>query len=326
MADNKKNLIISELETMEQGDIIRGEKFSALAYRKVINGLRPLEAIRTIADIEGIKGIGVKIKAKIQEILDTGGLKAAAETRVELKMDLYNQLLRVHGIGPVKARELVAAGVTSIEDLRTKTRLLNDVQVMGLKYYEDILQRIPREEMLAHEKWLKAALPSECQGDIVGSFRRQAATSGDIDMLITIPDVDAKPAAQKKVFHDYVEKLRRSGYIKDILALGDKKCMAVVKLCETAKARRLDLLLTPYKEYAYAVLYFTGSDTFNVAFRSHALTRGYTLNEHILKPLAADAVAAPFMPDEQAIFEFLRLQYVEPAARVGETAVTKISE
>ena len=160
MAD-KKNLIIGELETMEQGDIIRGEKFSALAYRRVINGLRPLEAIRTIADIEGIKGIGLKIKAKIQEILDTGRLEAAARTRSELKMDLYDQILRVHGIGPVKARELVTAGVTSIEDLRTKTRLLNDVQVMGLKYYEDILLRIPREEMLAHEKWLKAALPAE---------------------------------------------------------------------------------------------------------------------------------------------------------------------
>ena len=192
MAD-KKNLIIGELETMEQGDIIRGEKFSALAYRRVINGLRPLEAIRTIADIEGIKGIGLKIKAKIQEILDTGRLEAAARTRSELKMDLYDQILGVHGIGPVKARELVAAGVTSIEDLRTKTRLLNDVQVMGLKYYEDILLRIPREEMLAHEKWLKAALPAECQGDIVGSFRRQAETSGDIDMLITIPKHHESP-------------------------------------------------------------------------------------------------------------------------------------
>jgi DNA polymerase/3'-5' exonuclease PolX len=118
MAD-KKNLIIGELETMEQGDIIRGEKFSALAYRKVINGLRPLQEIRTLADIEGIKGIGVKIKAKIQEILDTGRLEAATRTRTELKMDLYDQLLGVHGIGPVKARELVAAGVMSIEDLRT---------------------------------------------------------------------------------------------------------------------------------------------------------------------------------------------------------------
>ena len=326
MADNMKNLIICELETMEQGDIIRGEKFSALAYRKVINALRPLSQISTIEDVAGIKGIGIKIKAKIQEILDTGRLEAATRTRTELKMDLYNQLLRVHGIGPVKARELVAAGVTSIEDLRTKTRLLNDVQVMGLKYYEDILQRIPRDEMLAHEKWLRAALPAECQGEIVGSFRRQAETSGDIDMLITIPDMDVKPVTQKKVFHDYVEKLRRSGYIKDILAFGDKKCMAVVKLSETTKARRLDLLLTPYKEYAYAVLYFTGSDIFNVAFRSHALTRGYTLNEHTLKPLAGNVPAVPFMQDEQAIFEFLRLRYVEPVDRVNERAVTKISE
>lgn len=325
MAD-KKQLIIGELETMRQGDVIRGEKFSALAYLKVIKHLQTLPAIHTIADCEGTKGMGAKIKAKIEEILETGVLAAATRTRTELKMDVYDQLLKVHGVGPVKARELVTEGVTSIADLRTKTRLLNDVQVMGLKYYEDILERIPREEMLAHEKWLKAALPTECQGEIVGSFRRQAATSGDIDMLITLPDTDAKPAAQKKVFHLYIEKLRKSGYIKDILALGDKKCMAVVKLGEGQKARRLDLLLTPFSEYAYAVLYFTGSDTFNVAFRRHATELGYTLNEHILKPLAAGVATVPFMPDEGAIFEFLRLKYVEPAARLGEKSVSKISE
>jgi hypothetical protein len=32
------------------------------------------------------------------------------------------------------------------------------------------------------------------------------------------------------------------------------------------------------------------------------------------------------MPDEQAIFDFLRLVYIEPVNRVGEKAVTKISE
>jgi hypothetical protein len=32
------------------------------------------------------------------------------------------------------------------------------------------------------------------------------------------------------------------------------------------------------------------------------------------------------MSDEGAIFEFLRLKYVEPAARLGEKSVSKISE
>ena len=45
-------------------------------------------------------------------------------------------------------------------------------------------------------------------------------------------------------------------------------------------ARRIDLLYSPPKEYAFAILYFTGSQEFNTVMRQHALDMGYTLNEH----------------------------------------------
>jgi len=213
-------------------------------------------------------------------------------------------------------------GIKSIADLRANQQLLNDVQKMGLKYYEDILERIPRAEMVRHNRFLETSLPAGMTGIVVGSFRRLAETSGDIDMLITFSQ-EVKPAQQKKLFSDYVETLKRTGYIQDILALGPKKCMAVVSLSSTEKSRRLDLLVTPKEEYAYSILYFTGSDTFNVAFRKHALSKGYTLNEHALTPTGT-AAQPPFMPTEESIFTFLGLKYIEPQFRKGEENIVAL--
>jgi len=317
---DKKDLIITALDTMRQGDLIRGEKFSALAYAKVIKALKGMPGpVTAAADVDGVKGVGPKIKLKIEEILTTGSLQSAERTKKELKMDIYDALLKVHGVGPVKAKELVAAGITSIEDLRARPELLNDVQRMGLKYYEAILERIPRQEMIQHETFLKSLMPPRTEGTIVGSYRRLAESSGDIDMLLR---TEGTAKQQKETFRGLIGVLTDKKYILDILALGEKKCMAVVALPD-GKARRLDLLFTPQAEYAYSILYFTGSDAFNVAFRSHALTRGYTLNEHTLKPTAEKPLPPPMLTEE-AIFTFLGLHYVAPENRKGAESLVKV--
>jgi DNA polymerase beta len=320
-----KDQIIAALEIMEKGDRIRGERFSANAYAKAIKGIKGLLIpILSVEDVKGIPGVGSKIQAKVKEILETGSLQAAERTKRELQLDIYDALLKVHGIGPVKAQQLVKEhGIKSIQDLRANQNLLNDVQKMGLKYYEDINERIPRLEMLEHNRLLQEGLPRTSRGLVVGSFRRMAETSGDIDMLITF-DQEVSQAAQKRMFMEYVEKLKAAGYIQDILAKGPKKCMAVVRLKPEAKARRLDLLITPNKEYSYAVLYFTGSDAFNVAFRRHALSRGYTLNEHTLTPTREGVPEPPFMDSENAIFRFLGLEYVAPQNRKGEQNINVV--
>ena len=105
-----------------------------------------------------------------------------------------------------------------------------------------------------------------------------------------------------------------------MLALGEKKCMAVVAL-PGGKARRLDLLVTPTAEFPYSILYFTGSDVFNTSFRAHCLSRGYTLNEHALKPIRDDVAPVPLMKTEEDIFRFMGVKYVAPELR-ATTAVS----
>jgi DNA polymerase beta len=326
-AADYKPIIIEALDTLRKRDVANKELFKARAYAKVIGELKAHPApITSYEDVASIAGIGDKISKKIKEILETGGLRAAELAKEKYNIAALDEFQNIYGVGPAKATSLVEAGFTSIAELReaikTTPKLLNDKQKIGLKYYEDLLERITREEMMEHEDILHSRLPHTMEDytcELVGSFRRQAETSGDIDVLIRIPH-DTTEEETASNLSEYVKILQDFGYIEEVLALGDKKCMAICRMYG-GKARRLDLLMTPDHEYATALLYFTGSDRFNVAFRQHALNRGYTLNEHALKPLTAASKPPPYFATENDIFRFLGLRYVEPSQRVDNNQI-----
>jgi DNA polymerase lambda len=53
----------------------------------------------------------------------------------------------VWGIGPRNAVTLYGKGMRTIDDLIKNQNLLTNMQKIGLKYYEDFLKRIPRDEV-----------------------------------------------------------------------------------------------------------------------------------------------------------------------------------
>ncbi len=89
----------------------------------------------------------------------------------------------IYGVGPKKAKELVDKHkVSTIKELREKQgELLNDVQKKGLKYYEDILKKIPRKEIDTYKSTLNTLFSQVNDGsssfEIVGSYRREAKKS-----------------------------------------------------------------------------------------------------------------------------------------------------
>jgi len=289
-------VIIDALEILRKRDVANKEVFSARAYAKVISQLHD-KKIESYEDLKDVTGIGKKIEQKIKEILETGSLVAAEKVKECYNMEALDAFQKIYGVGPTKASEIIKKGIITIEQLRENQNLLNDKQKIGLQYYEDLLERIPRSEMEKHEAILKGVIP---EMELVGSFRRGAESSGDIDVLI------------KGDLTRYVKTLKDMGYIKEILALGKHKCMAISKI---GKARRLDILLA--EDYPYALLYFTGSDKFNIAFRQYALTKGYTLNEHSFTPKVS-------LKTEKDIFTFLGLRYIEPSKRVDANQIIPI--
>jgi len=275
-----------------------------------------------ITDIEVLRnasGIGKTIFSVLQRFVKYGRVELengiVIDPSVAIEPTLLDIFTGIYGVGPKKAEMLVAAGVTCIADLREKQgELLNSVQRIGLKYYEDILLRIPRAEIELYEDlYLRHMKKHGLTGEIVGSYRRGAATSGDIDVILTGKNVNA--------FAEFVSGLSgSSGHILHILVQGSSKCLVIARIAEGCPARRVDFLFTNPDEYAFAILYFTGSKGFNTAMRAHALKMGYSMNEHALK----GAPTGLQFHDERDIFDFLGLVYVKPENRVDGSAIVVI--
>ena len=305
--------LIAPLTVLHDDNVRKGERFKARAYKKALESLAaaPAGSLKSLADLAALPGWGEKLVAKADEWIRTGHIGAAdavktdgASADVAASIALFTG---VAGVGPVKARELAEThGLRSIDALRARApELLNAKQLIGLRYYDDFLQRIPRKEMDAHVALVTGVMQKTPYAfEVVGSYRRGAASSGDIDVLVCAPS-SPSPLAQ------IISELQQ--YLSDTLAQGDKKYMGVCRLKRYKTHRRFDMLVTPPEEYPFALLYFTGSGEFNVEMRQHAITRGYSLSEHGLK--ADKEPAVPTLHTERDIFDFLGLAWVEPCDR-----------
>lgn len=311
-----KARIISELTVLQKNEKDQKNPFKARAYGKVIDGLKVYNgALNSVNDLSAVPGIGKSIKEKITEIITTGQLAAAQVIRHDPKALALTALSNVYGIGPTKAKKLIAAGITTITELRQKAdEELNDKQRIGLKYYEDLLERIPRAEMLQHKAVLDRVLSNPTFGieehSIVGSFRREAQNSGDIDLLVKFPTT-MSAAEQGRKFKAVIAELQKEVYVIETLAAGPKKFMGICRVAADMKARRLDILVTPVSEYPFSLLYFTGSQEHNIMMRKRALDIKYSLNEHGFTPVPPNKV----FKTEKDIFDFLSMEYKEPNDR-----------
>jgi NAD-dependent DNA ligase len=93
------------------------------------------------------------------------------------------------------------------------------------------------------------------------------------------------------------------------------------------RARRVDFMFASPSEYPFAILYFTGSKTFNTVMRQRALELGYTMNEHGFHHMTSGNKGAKFVgdfPDERSIFKFLGMEYREPSDRKDTRSVKLI--
>lgn len=313
-----KPAIISHLELLRKKEVANKEVWKAKAYAKVIKTLKELhQPINSFEDVQALPGVGDKISKKIREIIETGSLKQTNGLKDDIGLKAIDQLMQIHGIGAVKARELVLEkNIVSIEQLEEKKdHVLNDKQKLGLKYFKDMQQRIPRTEMDKHCNYITntiANISKELRVMVAGSYRRGARDSGDVDVLVSCPFDYDPPAHVLKTISD---KMIADKYISDVLAIGDKKCFVVSKLKYHRTYRRVDLMFTRPEEFPFAVLYFTGSQSFNILMRTHALQKGYSLNEYGLKNIKTGDLVDCRFDSEEDIFKFLDLEFVKPDQR-----------
>jgi DNA polymerase/3'-5' exonuclease PolX len=160
MTESYNHLIIENLEILYEYELISGNNFKAAAYKKFLTNIKESDIeIKSIEDVKTIDGAGKSILDKISELIKTNKLQAVEELLKDSKYVLGKQLLNIYGIGPAKIKELLES-ISSIDELKLEKNkhLLNDKQQIGLKYYDDLLERIPIAEAKKHNTVIKRAL------------------------------------------------------------------------------------------------------------------------------------------------------------------------
>ncbi|KAH7414324.1 hypothetical protein DE146DRAFT_31904 [Phaeosphaeria sp. MPI-PUGE-AT-0046c] len=308
------------------------DTWRTLAYRKGIATLKKQTTkIITSEQAVALPFIGQRLADKIEEIVATDRLRKLDNTRDDPLDSVLRLFLGVYGAGLVQANRWIQAGHRTLDDLREKANVTKNHKV-GLDHYEDFNSRIPRAEVEAHGAIVKAALKkinAEYETTVMGSYRRGAEESGDIDMIITCPGVSLA-SLRMVVFDSLVPELFKSGFLKASLATSrsydatGSKWHGASCLPTSRVWRRMDFLLVPEEEMGAALIYFTGNDIFNRSIRLLARKKNMRLNQKglykdVQRGRRGEKLNEGVLVEgrcEKKIFEVLGVPWREPHERI----------
>ncbi len=330
MSDNKKERILFFLNKLL--NIYQKDPSKKFQTKALFNAIISIENYNGLI-IDGkqlqkeLKGIGKGLSDRIDEILITGSLQECLV--ISEKNDICDLFKSITGVGDKRAEEWYDLGYRSLNDIKDaiqnkKISSTHHID-LGIKYYEDLKERIPRNEIDKMKKIIEKTLKKidkDLIFEICGSYRRGQESSGDMDIIISNPKF-VNNINQQNYLKIVVEKLTNDGFIIDHLTeKGDKKYMGFCKLQQSGtskrqdiknKARRIDIRVFDYENYWCGILYFTGNKEFNIKIRNKALELGYSLNEYGLTK--KDTNEKIFLENENQIFELLKLPYSSPFER-----------
>jgi DNA polymerase (family 10) len=291
-------------------------RFRERAYRAVISRIRQNADLDAEVDAQSIKALG--LTAHMTDKL----IKWIEQNKRPHAPNLVDQLTALVGLGAAKAHALVKAGLKSIDELEQDKWLarLPEETRLDLKYKP--IRRIPHE-LLAElaplleidavagdyeEEDLREKVDMGISNRIaysttmVGSYRRKAPFSKDVDIMLVSDTKEAAIEAYLKylcsVFPETRIYSRGPDKLALLLVLGDKTI-------------KIDVFATKPASHQAMLLYSTGSKAFNIRMRAIAKRKGLLLNQNGLfkgkKKLPIES--------ERGFFDELEMEWLEPEAR-----------
>ncbi|KAG6331664.1 hypothetical protein ID866_7425 [Astraeus odoratus] len=207
---------LEELMELHRAKPSDHDRWRVFSYGKCIRALRNYpKRITSFSEARSIRGVGEKTALKIMEIINTGNLRRIEYERTD-DVKVTRLFQGVYGVGRATAFMWYASGCRTLEDIsaRKESLQLSPAQEIGLRYYDDINSRMPREEAERIFNMIKSIgtsvsvlravgadgsvaldIDDNLFIEIMGSFRRGKADCGDIDILITRPISDGKTHA-----------------------------------------------------------------------------------------------------------------------------------
>jgi DNA polymerase (family 10) len=308
---------------------LKGENpFKVRAYRQGAETVLAMEGdvveLAKNDGLKGIKGIGDALRDKLGELAKTGSLGFFENLKKEFPETVF-ALFEIQGLGPKKIKAMYdALGVDSLEKLKAACEegKVAALPGFGAKTQAKILEGMAANEKFADRFRLGSVTalvegmletlrlhPEVSRVAVAGSYRRAKETVGDLDFLVA-----TKEGAL--VCEDFTTLPQ----VESVIACGDTK--ASVRL---HNGMHCDLRAVKNSEFPFALQYFTGSKEHNVALRSLALKKGWSLNEYGLNPLNPEETP-PRVEEEKDIYRLLGLQYIEPELRENRGEIEAAAE
>ncbi|KAM9548979.1 DNA nucleotidylexotransferase isoform 7-T8 [Guaruba guarouba] len=260
------------------------------------------------ACMEAGRPVDSEMKYRLMEIIEEGESSRAKEVLNDERYKSFKQFTSVFGVGVKTSEKWYRMGLRTLEEVKAdKTLKLSKMQKAGFLYYEDLVSCVSKAEAdavsLIVRNTVCTFLP-DALVTITGGFRRGKETGHDIDFLITNPG----PREDDELLHKVVDLWKKQGLLlycdiiestflkeqipsRKVDAMDNfQKCFAILKLCQPGvdnssyntsknidmaevkdwKAIRVDLVITPFERYAYALLGWTGSRQFGRDLRRYA--------------------------------------------------------
>lgn len=324
MHKNFNNKITDPLRLMLDYYRVTKDAIRANAYQRAIYQLsRYPGLIKSSNDVKHLEGIGSKMLAKIDEILETGTLASLHNPDVLNILEILpsgdthgdthiNEISKIYGFGEIIAKRLAKRNIKTQEELKAAIDngefTPNSQQVIGLKYVEDLEVPIPRDETEA----IKSAIETYLFNSdgfksfkvlLAGSYPSGKPASKDIDIILV--------GSRSQKYNDdtlqsIIDLLKTVGLITAVLSVGATKFLGLVKLRDYH--RHLDIRLIPASSEVTAYFYYTSGAAFNKFIREKAKRRGFRLNEWGLYSIASGKEIP--IASEADIFHYLGMDYI----------------
>lgn len=297
------------------------------SYQKAIHSIEKYpKPIYSSNDVKDLEYIGKGMCEKIDEIADSGSLRAYNNIKNNKTIDSYHVFSGIWGFGDTMVKRLIAQKIYTIPQLKTRIKRneikLTHGQTIGLKYHKALSQKIPLTEITEITQKLNRLIEDKnCRLHNAGSYRTGAEMCGDIDLILTcksLKDVNRAPT----LFHNI---LTSQNMLKETLLSGEKKSIYIIKspLNSQSKSKKttaaktkstyykIDISYILEDQLPWYLLYFGSSREFSKKIRTIASKKGYKLNEKGLADKKTGKMI-DFQPrDEKEIFDFLEIEYVD---------------
>ncbi|KAF4996472.1 hypothetical protein FGRMN_4469 [Fusarium graminum] len=293
--------VLAETRTIRQ---LRGDEVGVRAYSTSIASIAAYPyPLKNPQEVARLPGCGDRIAEIWHHWRETGESAEVREANADSKISILKVFYNIWGVGAVTARDFYQKGWRDIDDLvEYEWDTLNRSQQIGIKYYNEFLLGIPREEVvsigaaiLEHTRMIDPGFEMV----IVGGYRRGKHESGDVDVVLSHRD----ESKTLNVIPNIVVRLEKACLITHTLTLSthnsergqrpvswkgenstssgfDTLDKALVVWHDSSKEdaphRRVDIIISPWKTVGCAVLGWSGGTTFQRDIRRYCKNvKGY---------------------------------------------------